>query len=190
MKPHSFQSKLVSCTLLIAMVTGCATQTPYQPAAKRGEYGYTETQLTDSRYRITFNGNTLTPEETTKDYALLRAAELTLQKGYDWFQLAERTGDRKMSSTRSDVGGEIEFPAPTEVYQRCGLLHCETVVARSPRFDTGIGVGNTDERASYTSSLEIVMGKKPMPASAESYDARQLAEALHRLMKTQTEQRG
>lgn len=184
----SFKPTLLSCALLVTLVAGCATQTPYQPAAKRGEYGYSETQLTDNRYRISFNGNPATPVETTKDYALLRSAELTLQKGYDWFELADRGSDRKLRSNAS-VGSRIGFPAQTEVYQRCGLLQCDTVVSRGPGFGSEFDF-DTPERATYATSLEIVMGKKPMPTSADTYDARQLADTLHRSMNTPAEKAG
>lgn len=175
---------LQASALLVVLLSGCATQTPYQPASTRGDYGYTETPLTDNRYRVSFNGNAVTPSETTQDYALLRAAELTLQKGYDWFELANRATDRKERSTTSGGGG-IEFPGETAVVQRCGMLSCETVVSSTPGFSTGADVATTTTRAEYASSLEIVMGRKPMPSSVDAYDARQLADTLRRQLNAQ-----
>ncbi len=165
----------------LAVLSGCATQTPYQPAEKRGAVGYTETKLTDNRYRVTFTGNSLTPSETVKDYALLRAAELTLQHGGDWFEIANNDVDKKVRNT-TIVGGGIDFPGTTQVYQRCGLVSCSSTVVSTPgsSFGTGIATAHADE--AYSSAIEIVVGKYPMPKNAESYDARQLASTLRRLM--------
>src|SRR6185437_1021211 len=45
----------------VLALSGCATPTPYQPAADMGGHGYapgyTDTRLEDNRYRITFAGN-------------------------------------------------------------------------------------------------------------------------------------
>ena len=165
----------------LAFLSACATQSPYQPAEKRGAEGYTETKLTDNRYRVTFTGNASTPSETVKDYALLRAAEVTLQNGYDWFRLVNSDIDKKVRSTTS-VGSDFDVPGQTTVYQRCGLLSCSTAVSSSPGFSPGFDVATTNTSTAYSSALEIVMGKKPMPASVESYDARNLASTLRRLM--------
>jgi hypothetical protein len=170
--------RYVMTTVALALLAGCATQTNYQPAEKRGADGYTETKLTANRYRVTFVGNSATPSETVKDYALLRAAELTLQEGYDWFQIAHLDGDKKTNSTYFDGG--TAFPAQTSVYQRCGLMSCDTYVASSPGF--GGGIGTVSHNTAYSSALEIVMGKRPMPKTADSYDARELASTLRRTM--------
>lgn len=171
-------------TALLAGLAACASPTPYRPAEERGAQGYTETRLTNDRYRITFTGNSLTPSETVKDYALLRAAELTLQLGYDWFHLAGRDTDKKQRQSTT-VGSDFGYPPETRVYQRCGMLSCDTVVTSSPGFSTGVAVGTTTTSTAYTSTLEIVLGKYPMPNNVESYDARQLATTLRRLQPQQ-----
>lgn len=173
-------SVLVGAVTLVALAS-CATQTPYKPAEKRGEEGYTETRLGENRYRITFVGNTTTPAETVKDYALLRAAELTLQEGYEWFQIMERDNDKKVSSFTSG-GSAFSVPSQTSVYQRCGLVRCQTVVAHSPGFSTGLGVSTTSTSEAYSYALEVYMGKSPMPKNAEAYEARELATTLRRWM--------
>ena len=60
---------------------GCATT--YQPQSFTG--GFTETQLDEDVYSVNFNGNGMTSLEKTKDFTLLRSAELTLKKGYKFF---------------------------------------------------------------------------------------------------------
>ncbi len=80
-------------TLMIAAVAGlltaCATATPYQPAVS-DRYGFEDQRIENNRMRITFRGNSVTDRETVETYLLYRAAELTLQNGYDYFIVANR----------------------------------------------------------------------------------------------------
>lgn len=165
--------------LLSGVLVACSSATQYQAAEKRGGYGYTETQLGKDRYRITFTGNSVTDKETVSDYALLRAAELTLQEGYDWFRLVARDNESK-SRTSTSISGVNDFGG-TQVYQRCGLLSCDTVVYDSPTRLSG-GVASSTTRTSYQSSIEIKLGNDPMPDDAEAYDAQELASTLRRWM--------
>jgi hypothetical protein len=77
-------------------LTSCATTTPYQPevAGQRIHGGYSEQRLGEGRYRVTFDGNTLTSRERVEGYMLYRAAELTLRDGYDWFRIVARATDQ------------------------------------------------------------------------------------------------
>jgi hypothetical protein len=79
-----------------AVLTACATATPYQPAAKAdARNGFSEMQIENDRTRISFDGNSLTDRETVETYLIYRAAELTKQMGYDHFVLTERATDKK-----------------------------------------------------------------------------------------------
>ncbi|WP_204306898.1 CC0125/CC1285 family lipoprotein, partial [Klebsiella aerogenes] len=69
-------------------LSACMTATPYQPATGNGtatRNGYSDTQIESNRFRISFSGNSLTARETVERYLLYRAAELTLQQGFDHF---------------------------------------------------------------------------------------------------------
>jgi hypothetical protein len=82
-------------TALFAL-SACATSTPYQPETpgQRIHGGYSEQRLGDNRFRVTFDGNTLTSRERVEGYMLYRAAELTVQNGYDWFRVVDRLTER------------------------------------------------------------------------------------------------
>ena len=73
-------------------LAACATPTPYQ-AAEDGRQGYAQTQIETNRFRVSFRGNSLTDRETTENYLLYRAAELTLESGYDYFTVVTRATD-------------------------------------------------------------------------------------------------
>lgn len=69
-----------------ALATACASQAPvYESRMDGGRYGYAEMQLEPNRVRVTYNGDTLTARETVETYLLYRAAETTLQRGFDYF---------------------------------------------------------------------------------------------------------
>lgn len=74
---------------LAGLLAACATATPYQPAAS-DRYGFQEQRIENNRVRITFRGNTMTNRETVETYLLYRAAEVTLESGYDYFIVANR----------------------------------------------------------------------------------------------------
>ena len=85
---------LVASTTLVA---ACATETTYRPATGSGFYrtGYTDTQIEPNRFRVTFGGNSVTDRDTVERYLLFRAAQLTLENGYDYFVMADRDTDRQ-----------------------------------------------------------------------------------------------
>lgn len=76
---------LLALGLGLALLAGCATPTPYVPREKDSKVGYTDRELTPTRYRVTFTGNSVTPRETVESYLLLRAAEVSLAAGYNSF---------------------------------------------------------------------------------------------------------
>ena len=86
--------------LLSAGLAACATPTPYQPLVKghATSGGFSELRLEPNRFRVTFAGNSLTSRETVEGYLLFRAAELTVQNGYDWFRIVDRDTDKKVQS--------------------------------------------------------------------------------------------
>ncbi len=78
----------------LAVLTACATPTPYQ-SATGNRWGYEETQIESNRSRISFGGNSMTDRETVETYLLYRSAELTLERGFDYFTLVERYTDEE-----------------------------------------------------------------------------------------------
>jgi hypothetical protein len=71
---------------LAAFLAACATHpTPYQAAAGPNQFGYSEQQLEQNRFRVTFTGNSDTPRGWVENGLLYRAAEITKMNGYDYF---------------------------------------------------------------------------------------------------------
>jgi hypothetical protein len=148
---------------ILCALMGCTTQathhSAYQPA-KRGGIGYQEFALSDTHYRVQFKarGNQRT---AARDYALLRAAELSLQQGYDWFVVSKQTA-RILDETDESLGE----PEWIETRQ-CGLLGCRSQTRHLP--------SRTQEISeTYTLVLlDIHMGKGIRPEK-NSYDASEI----------------
>lgn len=69
-----------------ALLAGCAT--PYQPLGPMSlSGGYRDLSLGNDVYRISFGANGFTTHETAQTLWLWRCAELTLERGFDGFQI-------------------------------------------------------------------------------------------------------
>lgn len=98
--------------LLVVALSGCQA-TQYQPAAPTGGFG--EVELDGNIWRIRFMHNAFTTRETAQSYWLYRAAELTISKGHDGFEVLSQTGRVRSSgdglsrSTALLIEGEIRM---------------------------------------------------------------------------------
>jgi len=88
---------VAAALVLAGGLAACETATPYQPniPGQATSGGYSEVRLEPDRWRVTFTGNSLTSRETVEAYLLFRSAELTVQQGYDWFNIVDRHTDRR-----------------------------------------------------------------------------------------------
>lgn len=85
---------LVVGTGLLALAS-CVQPTPYQPQEGRYGAGYSDQRLAANRYRIVFTGNSATARTTVEDYLLRRAAEVTMQAGYNYFMFDTRNTEAR-----------------------------------------------------------------------------------------------
>ena len=149
-------SRLTSTSMLACVLAGCATATPYQPMQNGA--GYADQQLESNRYRVSFDGNSSTPKETVENYVLYRAAELTLDKGYDYFVLSSTSTERE-----PERSGGITFG-----FGGFGF---------GSHSGVGIGVGTSTDRnqKEYQRQVDALLmrGKKPADNPA-AYDAREV----------------
>lgn len=164
----------IAC-LVIALFTGaCASAPDYVPADDIDDVGHYSTRLDDDRFRIVYNGRTSTHPDTTRDYALLRAAELTLGEGYDWFEVVDR---ETSAIRRSRPSTSVRHERAYYVERDCGLLACRQSVR--PVTTTSVGFDSDREtRTRYSHALEIVMGMGSKPAGGQYYEADSVARSL------------
>lgn len=72
-----------SLAVLAAALALASCATAYQPRSMTG--GYQERQLSEARWYVEFFGNGNTKRDTVFGFWLNRCAELTVDKGYDYF---------------------------------------------------------------------------------------------------------
>jgi hypothetical protein len=171
---------------LLAMIplalapVACTTPTPYQPAfASNTRNGYSDYRITTNRFRVSFSGNSMTSRETVERYLLFRAAELTLQQGYDWFTMADRNTERR-SRTYIDqpfYNGPYGWWGPAWSYRSRGYgWRSWDPFWGDPFWDRNVDVRTVDQ---YEAMAEIVMGRGPIAANdPRAFDARQVIDNL------------
>ena len=145
-------------SLLMIVAAGflaaCTTTAPYGPASKAGGMGYTSQQIETGRHQISY---TDTDPQLARDRALLRAAEITLFEGNDWFEITNSYTDSAQNQPRSrssvSIGGS------------------------SGSYGSGVGVGVGiglplgGSSGSVTEVIEIMTGSGEKPDRPSVYDA-------------------
>lgn len=166
-------------------LSACATPTPYRPITGQGSYrtGFFDEQIEANRFRVGFAGNSLTSRETVERYLLFRAAQLTLERGFDNFTLVDRDTERKTDTRVYDDpfygpgwgGGFYGGWGPRWRYYRPGFGW-----GGWGGWGGGFGGGITDVRQvdRYEAQAEILTGRGPKPKDVRSFDARQVVENL------------
>jgi len=174
------RARMVAAVALAALLTACATATPYQPniAGQKAQGGFSDRRLESDRYQINFAGNSVTSRETVERYLLYRAAEVTVQAGYDWFETADRRTDREARAVIDNYGygygwggygyGPYGYWRPAWRGYYGGYW--------GPWGDPFWG-GSTQVRTieKFQASAEILLHKGPKPAGdPRAYDAREI----------------
>ncbi|MGA0606854.1 CC0125/CC1285 family lipoprotein [Phenylobacterium sp. VNQ135] len=155
--------RLILPALAGLALAACATQpTLYQPAAAPNAVGYSDYRIENDRFRVTFQGGPGASPQYVSDLALLRAADLAIANGYDWFRVTDRfMQGRGDSGPRVGVGlGGADFGRHSSV---------------------GLGLGTSFSLGGGPSAqvtLEVMMGKGERPRDRDTYDARSLRQNL------------
>ncbi len=185
-KKPSLRSVLVGTALAATLLTaGCATPTPYRPATGAGgvyDTGYSEMRIEPNRFRVMFSGNSLTSRETVERYLLYRAAELTLQQGFDYFIMADRDTEKQSQTYVDQPFGGAGF-GPYGGWSPYWRYYSPGWGWRgwSPYWGDPFWGNQVDVRTvnRYQAMTEIVMGKGPKPAdNVRAFDARSVIDNL------------
>lgn len=107
-----------------------------------------------NRVQVTYRGRSGMSQPEVEDHALVQAAQLTLDRGGDWFRIAGRSG-----GMASPTGPQFSFGVGGLSFGRHSAV--------------GGGVGTTvGGEGTFVSSLEVEIGRGPKPADPSVYDAR------------------
>ncbi|RYD57763.1 MAG: hypothetical protein EOP60_03930 [Sphingomonadales bacterium] len=163
-----------------AALGGCMTATPYQPATASSAGGYSDQQIEANRFQVSFRGNSLTARETVERYLLFRAAELTVQSGFDHFILVTKDTETRTETYRTPgIGGD-----PWGYWSPSWRFHRARYGWRSwnPFYDDPFWRDRDwDYRTvnRYEAMAEIVTGRGPKPGSnLRAFDAREVIDRL------------
>ena len=166
-------------------LSACVTATPYQPVVqgRASLGGFTEQKVETNRYRVTFKGNSLTSRETVEGYLLFRAAELTVQNGYDWFALAQRDTDKKTTTSvdtepfgRSWYGGYGGWRPYWRFYGSGYGWRGLDPFWGGPFWNDRVDIRTIEK---FEASAEVVMAKGTKPeGDVSAFDARAVIENL------------
>ena len=167
-------------------LAACETATPYQPAPPgptSASYGYRDYRIDSTHWRVGFAGNSLTSRETVEKFLLYRAAELTTEQGYDWFQ----TTDRHTERNTSYYGGADPYYGsafwgtygwgwrPSWRYGGAFGWRSWDPWGGGPFWANQIDIEQVDR---YEASAEIVVGRGPAPEGQRVFNAREVVANL------------
>lgn len=76
---------------LAVLVIGCATGY----GKKSWRFGYSDRQIDQNTFVVSFDANAYTSQPTLGTYVLLRCAEVTAEAGYDYFTIVEASDTSK-----------------------------------------------------------------------------------------------
>lgn len=178
--------RLIGAVALGLFVAGCATApaTPYQPYRSHSaggiHGGYSEQQLAPDRYVVRFHGNSLTARERVEGYMLYRAADLTVQNGFDWFLLQDRNTEHNVHTiVQPDPFYHPWFGAaygPWRPYWNVYMPGRGWVGAYGNLSGDGLDVRRIE---AFEATAEILMRKGPVPADdSQAIDAHKVLSEL------------
>ena len=159
--------KFIAVISLIALAS-CASTVAYQPATSPNGAGYSQTQIEDNRFIVTYRAPSGANPRLIEDYALLRAAELTLEQGQSWFIVDRR---------RTDLDN------PESGRPRVGVSVGSGSWGRSSSVGVGVGVNfplGENEPKAHEATLEIRTGSGEKPEQANVYEALPVSLSLRR----------
>ena len=173
------KKKILGPVAALALLAGCATATPYQPLGYPGERGgYTNQQLDQTHYRVSFVGNSLTSRQQVETYLLYRAAELTLQQGFNCFTLVNRQTDRDVQ-LRVDPFGPYggAYPGWSPYWHLRGPWgwHYYDPWLSRPFFP---GRYDIDTVESYRAMADIAVSRAPCATAPGTFNAAQIVQNL------------
>ncbi|MGD9965299.1 MAG: hypothetical protein AB7T59_02150 [Hyphomonadaceae bacterium] len=152
---------IVAAALFLGACATTGPPPPYTAAPTSTALGYSETQIESDRYFVRYRAPSGADAALLQDYALLRAAELTLENGREWFWVDRRTNDRASArSGGSSVG--IGVGGGSWGRRSGASVGVGINVPLGPRPAGEIARGAT---------LEIRFGAGPKPDDPNAYDA-------------------
>lgn len=97
--------KMFLITAAICVLSSCnsATVPAYQAAGGLGQVGYISAPAEDGKTTVVYTGSKGMTKSQVAEYALLRAAEVTTEEGYEWFAVLGTGTEKVVLRTGTDL---------------------------------------------------------------------------------------
>lgn len=138
------------------LLAACSTGMSYHAWDSTWQLGYTDTQLSDTQFRVSYAGYNV-PQTTCDDFALMRAAELANQKGFRYF--------RVLSEKQSLQSQSFYIPAPSNTTGTITATGPNTARVNATTYSSGSGV--TIQRPTSTLAIELLRENTPGAIDAQ-----------------------
>ena len=112
---YHFRSIAYGCLVIVAS-SGCAT--PYQHKSFLWG-GYQDFQVSKGTFSVTFQGNPSLDRSRLRQYLYRRAAEVTLEHGFSYFEVIESTDQSRTSTYVSMTALTITATPQETIMIRC-----------------------------------------------------------------------
>jgi hypothetical protein len=170
------QRLLLAVGVLAALaIAGCATAPTniYGPSKTKTAIGYSVKPITLDQYFITFRAPRRAGQQAAEDYALLRAAEFTQEKGRTWFKLVSRDTAEVFIPRKPVVrSNTTQQNIKCDNHGGCSYEPSQNSVAGA----NVVVQGGSD--AQIVCVLRIELGNGPKPEGSNVFDAKATAERL------------
>lgn len=152
-------------------LASCVNNSLYHPADRSG-YGFEDKQLAQDQFEVRFiaRGDN---EELIREYALYRAAQLTLEQDYFWFKLLQED----VEIVRADPFDSSQIVADSgfrEIGGNCNPPQCMTSESEQSLFGSDLGLGHSRSKTTVKLIIKLLMGERPKSSSV--FSAREISE--------------
>lgn len=144
---------------VFAILAACAS--PYQKDGLGG--GYSETQLSENVFKVSFRGNGYTSSDRATDMALLRSAEVSLENGFKYFAVIDEKNSASYGS----------YTTPT-------TTNASVTVYGNSAYGTATTYGGQTFLVTKPRSTNLIACFKEKPDDVYTFDAEFLSKSLRK----------
>lgn len=155
------KQKIAIATLFIVYLAACSSQPKLRESIDQRGLDYSEVKLQKHQFSIAFKLRDEDVQQAT-DYALQRAAELTLNEEKTWFIVTNQNTDLERPVELPNT-----VPLGSLIKRNCGLIGCATTVT----YPVGSLKLGFDEPQQLDSLIHIIIGNGNAPQANDVYIA-------------------
>ena len=133
-----------------------------------GMYGYSEVPIDSSTCLITYAGDYTQPSDLVDRYALYRAAEVTVAKGFDYFVVMDGQANASALTNVMQNAGTPTTTIEHDIDPQTGRMIPVAVTTSNPSYMTSTSTAHT-----VTKTIRMFKGARPAD-NVQAYDAKSM----------------